>query len=122
MKSPSWLTPEGFLAICAVNTTEVTGERERLADYTETVTEVPSGTGWPKLSRDLQECWEHLLRECWSIDAMMTNAETLYPRERLTPESWVQVRGEVYRMTLTYDRLARDTRAQLAHARAEISG
>ena len=122
MKSPSWLTPDGFVAICAVNSETVTGERARLADYTQTVTEVPSGSGWPKLSRNLQDSWEHLLRACWSADRSLTDTETLYRRERLTPETLTAVKSEIYLITLVYDRLARDTHRQLDHARAAAGG
>ena len=122
MKSASWLTPNGFVAVCAANTTTVIGERERLADYTQTVTEVPSGSGWPKLSKDLQESWEHLLRACWSASKSLANTEILYGRERLTPETLTAVKSQIYLITLTYDSRARDTRAQLDKARAAAGG
>jgi len=122
MKSASWLTPDGFVAICAANTTTVISERERLADYTQTVTEVPSGSGWPKLSRPLQESWEHLLRACWSADRSLATTETLYRQERLSPETLTAVKSEIYLITLVYDQLARDTRRQLDQARAAAGG
>lgn len=122
MKSPSWLTPDGFVAICAANTTTVTSERERLADYTQTVIEVPSGSGWPKLSRSLQESWEHLLRACWSADRSLATTESLYGRERLTPETLTAVRAEIRFIISCYDQLARDTRRQLDRARAAAGG
>lgn len=122
MKSPSWLTPDGFVAICAVNSETVTGERERLADRTQEATRVPTSTGWPKLSRGLQDEWGRLIRACWQADRSLGNVERLYRQERLTPETLTAVKSEIYLITLVYDRLARDTHRQLDHARAAAGG
>lgn len=122
MKSPSWLTPDGFVAVCAVNTTTVIDERKRLADRTHEAIRVPTSTGWPKLSRSLQDEWERLIRACWQADRSLANVERLYPQERLTPETLTAVKSEIYLIVLCYDQLTRDTHKQLDKARAAAGG